>query len=102
MGVLDGTVVLDRTTEIAGPYCGKLLADAGADVVKVEPDGGDPVRRRHSGALFEFLNTSKRSVGTGDAAALLPAADLVVTDGTVLDDTGAAAPGAVVVSLSPF
>ena len=49
---LDGTRVLDRTGDIAGPYCTKLLADAGADVVRVEPAGGDPLRRWRSGALF--------------------------------------------------
>ena len=64
--MLDGIRVVDLSTEIAGPYCTKLLADAGADVVKVEPADGDPLRWgpgwRPRGALFEFLNTSKRSV----------------------------------------
>ena len=38
--MLNGVRVVDCTTEIAGPYCSKLLADAGADVVKVEPARG--------------------------------------------------------------
>ncbi|MFM8304865.1 MAG: CaiB/BaiF CoA transferase family protein [Actinomycetota bacterium] len=69
MTVLHGVRVVDLSTEIAGPYCAKLLADAGADVVNVEPPGGDPFRRwgpsaagGHPGALFEFLNTSKRGI----------------------------------------
>src|SRR5438270_5656080 len=49
--------VVDRTQQIAGPYCTKLLADAGADVVKVEPPTGDSLRAWGSGGLFEFLNT---------------------------------------------
>ena len=60
--MLEGVRVVDLTTDIAGPYCTKVLADAGADVVKVEPPAGDPLRRWGSGALFEYLNTSKRSV----------------------------------------
>jgi len=76
--MLDGTRVLDRTGEIAGPYCTKLLADAGADVVRVEPAGGDPLRRWRSGALFDFLNASKRSVT--EVGELLAGADLLVTD----------------------
>ena len=63
--MLNGIRVVDLSTEIAGPYCTKLLADAGADVVKVEPPGGDPMRRwgpsasgDTPGAVFEFLNTS--------------------------------------------
>ena len=65
--------VLDFTHYVAGPYCTKLLADYGADVIKVErPDGGDGARRlgpfpndephlERSG-LFLHLNTNKRSV----------------------------------------
>jgi crotonobetainyl-CoA:carnitine CoA-transferase CaiB-like acyl-CoA transferase len=99
--MLDGTRVLDRTGDIAGPYCTKLLADAGADVVRVEPAGGDPLRRWRSGALFDFLNASKRSVvEVGD----LPAgADLLVTDEPV--DVGPlwdVNPGLVVVTITPF
>ena len=70
MTALDGLRVLELASEISGPYAGKLLVDAGADVVKVEPDGGDPLRAwsaSHTavdgdGLLFRFLNSSKRSV----------------------------------------
>jgi crotonobetainyl-CoA:carnitine CoA-transferase CaiB-like acyl-CoA transferase len=43
-GVLDGVRVLDLSSGIAGPVAGMLLADHGADVVKIEPPGGDPRR----------------------------------------------------------
>ena len=65
--------VIDLTQHIAGPYCTKLLADYGADVIKVErPDGGDPARRmgpfpKHKphpekSGIFLYLNTNKRGV----------------------------------------
>lgn len=70
---LEGVRVIDLTHHIAGPYCTKLLADYGADVIKVErPDGGDPARRMapflgddpqlETSGLFLHLNTNKRSV----------------------------------------
>ena len=70
---LDGISVLDLTHHIAGPYCTKLLADFGADVIKVErPGSGDPTRHRgpfvnddphpDKSLPFLYLNTSKRSV----------------------------------------
>ncbi len=46
---LDGVTVLDRSDSLAGAYCTKLLADAGADVVVVEPPGGSVLRRRQAG-----------------------------------------------------
>jgi len=85
--------VLDGTSRIAGAYATKLFADAGADVVKLEAAGGDPLRRwsatgadlgGEDGALFRFLHHGKRSVvGAPDdpaAEALVESADLVVED----------------------
>lgn len=72
-GALERVSVVDLSQGVAGPYCTKLLADYGADVVKVEPPGlGD--KARHEGpfpgdvpdpeksALFLYLNTNKRGV----------------------------------------
>ncbi|MBK7950843.1 MAG: CoA transferase [Deltaproteobacteria bacterium] len=62
-GALGDLRVLDLATEGAA-YCGKLLADLGADVVKIEPPGGDAGRRRdESGRLaFAYANGNKRSI----------------------------------------
>ena len=99
--VLDGLRVLDRSTGIAGPYCTKLLADAGADVVKVERAAGDPLRARGTGALFEFLNASKRAVV--DDAALVASAHLMICDEPPSDDElRRARPDLVVVTITPF
>jgi len=82
---LTGVRVLDRSEGISGPYATKVLADAGADVAKVEPVGGDSLRRWGSGALFDYLNAGKRSV-TSDAG-LVDAADILVAGAGV--DVGA-------------
>ena len=72
-GVLDGIRVLDFGRYIAGPYVGALLADFGADVIRVEKRGGSEDRfvlplstdadgRPREGALFFQMNRNKRSV----------------------------------------
>ena len=83
--------VVEVSDRIAGAYCGKLFVDAGADVVKVEPVSGDPLRRfTATGAapadgadapLFSYLNSGKRSV-TAASDELLARADLVIVAST--------------------
>src|SRR5688572_5049828 len=72
MTVLDDIRVIELSSLVAAPYCGKLLGDLGADVVKVEPPDGDPARRTaifpgiavepEASPLFLFNNTSKRGI----------------------------------------
>jgi crotonobetainyl-CoA:carnitine CoA-transferase CaiB-like acyl-CoA transferase len=111
--------VVDFSTGIAGAYATKLLADAGADVIKVEGPEGDPLRRwsatgadlrGEDGALFRFLHHSKRSVvgAPSDAGVreLVAGADLVVEG--LEPDLGAALglpgrfPGLVLLSITPW
>src|SRR6059058_232687 len=64
---LEGVRVLDFSIMLAGPYCARLLADVGAEVIKIEPPEGDdmrlrsPLREGHS-AYFGQLNAGKRSL----------------------------------------
>ena len=70
--LLNGVKVVELSSMVAGPSCGKLFADQGAEVVKVEPPQGDEARRRgpfakdHPGLdrslLFLYLNTNKLGV----------------------------------------
>ena len=97
--VLDQVRVLEVTRTIGGAYTAKLFADAGAEVVKVEPPGGDSLRAWSAsgspaggdsgdGAFFQFLNAGKRSAvidlddpeGRSRLLELAAIADLVVED----------------------
>src|SRR5256714_2555470 len=64
---LGGLRVLDQTQVMAGPFCSMLVADMGADVVKIEPPGGEHTRREHEiapgvSASFLAVNRNKRSL----------------------------------------
>src|SRR5256885_2338246 len=111
--------VIDLSTGIAGGYATKLLCDAGADVMKVEPPSGDPLRhftasgRELAGRdapLFQFLAAGKRSVigapGEPHVEALVAGAHLAVesfeTDGFGAARRALQHPGLVVLSITPF
>jgi crotonobetainyl-CoA:carnitine CoA-transferase CaiB-like acyl-CoA transferase len=112
---LDDLRVVEISDRIAGAYCGKLLVDAGADVVKVEPAGGDPLRRFTAtgspppagtdAPLFSYLNSGKRNVTT-NSGELLGSADVVIIARTEQQfDPGpllAESPQCVVVTISDF
>lgn len=58
---LEGITVIDFSAQLPGPLASAILADLGADVIKVEPPGGEFARRMPTG-LFERMNRSKRSM----------------------------------------
>lgn len=120
---LAGLRVLEIGSDAGLEYCGKLFADFGADVIKTEPQGGDPRRaipplldvggdRRESGT-FAWLNTNKHSLIAdparirallGDADVLLDARPFAEMESSALAHAGlrAAHPGLTIVALSWF
>lgn len=129
MAALDDLRVLDLSAGVAGPFCGRLLAGFGADVLKLEPPGGEqgrslpPCFDGESGpersAFFRWLNAGKRMaeldlrspIGVETLRRLAQQADLVIESFGPgrLDQIFAGErelrrlnPGVIVVSLSPF
>ena len=125
-GVLGGIRVADFSRVLAGPYATMMLADFGADVVKIEPRTGDETRQWHppvddagASTYFGGVNRNKRSVvlDLADAAAraearrLVASADVVVENfrpgvmerfGLGYDDVHAENPGVVYCSITGF
>lgn len=91
-GPLSGVRVVDLTTMVMGPYCTQIMADMGADVVKVEPPEGDATRYISAGpapdmsGVFVNVNRGKRSIvldlrtdaGRDAIAALIARADVFI------------------------
>jgi crotonobetainyl-CoA:carnitine CoA-transferase CaiB-like acyl-CoA transferase len=92
--VLDGIRVLDFGRYIAAPLCASMLADLGADVIRVEPTGGAqdrwvmPIEGQANGALYSQMNRNKRSLALDFTSAaqdvalrrLIATADVVVVN----------------------
>jgi len=127
--LFEGIRVLEVARHVAGPFAGKLLADYGADVIKVEPPDGDPARHEgphkddvpdpETSALFLHLNTNKKSVTldieSAEGRALLrrmaDRVDIVIEDfpagqmaawGLGYDVLSAQHPDLVMASITPF
>ena len=72
LGALDGVRIVDLTQMLAGPFCTMLLADQGAEIIKVEPLDGDDTRimgpyhdddrLKAFGGYFASINRNKKSV----------------------------------------
>src|SRR4029079_1775949 len=89
-GALDGIRVVELANYVSGPYAGMMLADFGAEVIKIEvPGTGDPFRgwgHVDYSPTFGSVNRSKKSVvldlksdeGGGAAASLFASADVVI------------------------
>jgi crotonobetainyl-CoA:carnitine CoA-transferase CaiB-like acyl-CoA transferase len=128
-GALEDLRVVELGTHVSAPYCARLFADLGADVVKVEAPGGDPSRAQgpfagavpdpEEGGIFHYLNAGKRGVvadlGEPDQLeffhTLLAGADVLVENsepgeyerfGLDAASLRARHPHLVVVSLSPY
>ena len=126
---LDDLRVIDLSQGIAGPYCAKLLADCGAEVIKVEPPEGDYARRlgpfpddvphHDKGGLFVHLNGNKKGVtldietesGRVVLRKLLARADILIEShppallasiGLGYDDLKGELPGLIYCSVTPF
>lgn len=97
MTALQGFRVVELAEGVAGEYCGKLLSDFGAEVIKIErPGSGSPTRSMapligegiENSGLFAYLNTNKKSValdiGTRSGADLI--AKLIASADVVIDD----------------
>ena len=126
---LDGVRALELGGYVSAPYCGKLLADYGADVIKIEPPGGGDEARRmgpfagddahpEKSIPFLYLNTNKRGItldvetvaGAGLLHRLLESADVLVENyppdarPSCLDPEalGERYPHLIVASITPF
>jgi crotonobetainyl-CoA:carnitine CoA-transferase CaiB-like acyl-CoA transferase len=100
---LDGIRVLDLSRGIAGPLAAMLLADFGADVVKVEPPEGDPARALPG---FAVWNRNKRGIvverGSARLDAWLAGADVCVTSDDDADTLAARFPRLVALHMPPY
>ena len=117
MSALNDVVVVEFASGVAGPYCGRLLSDLGATVIKVETAVGDHMRGSEprvngESAFFNYLNAGKAGVvaeaSAEELAPVLARADIVThsllgAEADALEArVKAANAAAIVLSLSPY
>ncbi|MGO9506829.1 MAG: CaiB/BaiF CoA transferase family protein [Mycobacterium sp.] len=120
-GPLAGVHVVEIATEVSGPYAAKLFVDLGAQVTKIEPPAGDPLRQwgpfpggipdpQRSG-LFEYLNAGKRYAELSAAREPIAQAQVLIENfppgtldgwGLDVDTLGRLNPNLVLLRISPF
>lgn len=100
-GPLAGLHVVEIASEISGPYAAKLLVDLGAEVIKIEPPTGDPLRRwgpfppgivdPDRSGLFEYLNAGKQTatLDLSEEDDLAAARELIAGAHLLVEDAGA-------------
>lgn len=100
-GPLAGLHVVEIASEISGPYAAKLLVDLGAEVIKIEPPTGDPLRRwgpfppgivdPDRSGLFEYLNAGKQTatLDLSQEDDLAAARELIAGAHLLIEDAGA-------------
>jgi crotonobetainyl-CoA:carnitine CoA-transferase CaiB-like acyl-CoA transferase len=114
MSALTGIRIVELAESVAGEYCGKLLADFGAEVIKVERPGGSPTRALapivgdggpECSAVFAYLNTNKCSIeleaGRPKLQKLIASADAVIGE-LPLHDLAHGHPDVVFCSVTPY
>jgi benzylsuccinate CoA-transferase BbsF subunit len=128
-GALAGYTVIELGQGVSAPYCARLFADYGADVIKVEPPEGDVARRwgpfpgdvadKEKSGTFHFLNSNKRSVsldvesesGRARFIELITGADVLIENnlpaqmrawGLDYEALAAINPALVMISITPF
>jgi crotonobetainyl-CoA:carnitine CoA-transferase CaiB-like acyl-CoA transferase len=108
MSALNGVRIVELAESVAGEYCGKLLADFGAEVIKVEkPGSGSPTRAITPASVFAYLNTNKRSVVLDVAGEQDALHDLIGSAHAVIDDHASSVlaarhPGVVFCAITPY
>src|SRR6478672_2468008 len=119
MSALNGIRVVELAESVAGEYCGKLLADFGADVIKIEPPGWGcstramapqvgEVGATERSQVFAYLNTNKRSAVLDVTAEretlhdIIASADAVIDDHVRVPDLASRHPDVVCCAITPF
>src|SRR5690606_36678274 len=105
-----GIRVVEIGGGVAAAWCARMLADLGASMCRLEPEGGDPLRRRRElpeappteGLLFAWLDQGKQDLPAADLEAAVAASELLLVGESVPQPALAARPKRATIELSWF